>query len=488
MKVERNTTVLPPPIPSAKPAATRPPTDSPTTRRTVESLLAALRGDGSRQVALAPLRLDVLGGLGEYTGGAVLGVPTAEHVGVAVQARSDGKLRLDFANSRNGRAGVELPIADLLALIDDPVALRARFHLGADALVVGAIAAVAEGSKAGLFAAPKTGLSVCVAGDLEPTVGSRQVPPLIAATLAACAALAETQLDSRQTVAVCARVQRDWLQDTASLADATSALLAKPGSTLQVQGDSVATQALPEHLTILGVDCGAVHQDAVEKYRHVRVTTLMGRLLVQRIMRYDQPKSVVGDDPLARITMKDFVERFRDRIPTKMKGREFLKRFGETGDSLTRIDPDAVYKIRSRTEHHVYEQTRVQEFVELLAKASRSHERTHLLAAAELLSASHWSYGQRCGMGSIETDLLVNLIRKGSGEDGDDAHQETDIYAAKISGRGCGGTVAVLMEQSDTARHALDSAIDRYAAKSGRTPRVLGPGIPGALVGGVHAE
>ena len=88
--------------------------------------------------------------------------------------------------------------------------------------------------------------------------------------------------------------------------------------------------------------------------------------------------------------------------------------------------------------------------------------------------ASHWSYGQRCGLGSIETDLLVHLIRQYGSSVG--------IHGARISGRGCGGVVGVLMDKTDAAEQAVQQACQAYEEKMGTSPTILRGSLPGAMV------
>ena len=161
-----------------------------------------------------------------------------------------------------------------------------------------------------------------------------------------------------------------------------------------------------------------------------------------------------------------------------MKGSEFLDRFGETGDPLTKIDPDTTYKIRSRTEHHIYEHSRACQFAECFSRAVRNGSLEPLKEAGALMYASHWSYGQRCGLGNIETDKLITLIRR--------QEADGDIFGAKITGRGCAGVVAVLMRNSESARAALARAIDTHQQQTGRTTRPIVGSRPGALVAGVQ--
>jgi L-arabinokinase len=473
MKVERNTSVLPPPslTTAERNATTLLVAESTGAEATVSRLLGMLRGDAPRFVATAPIRLDVLGGLSEYAGALVLGVPLGEHVVAGVQSRTDGKIRVEIASDGNGHGGFELAVGKVAAakqpgdLGDGPTDLT---------LVV--LAALAEGSHAKLCALPTGGVSVCVVSEADKARWTARDSAVAAATVAALAGLTEVVLDAERAAGAVRRVLNEWRRAPIGSADAVCAFSAEAGKLLQVHGDSHAVVPWPKELALVAIDCGDPQDDVIAKYIHVRVASYMGRLLIDRIMRHENPEWPEWDGRLARIGMKDFVERFRDRIPTRMKGGEFLERFGETGDPLTRIDPNALYKVRSRTEHHIYEHTRAREFVELMTRCSKSCDHMLLIAAGGLLDASHWSYGQRCGMGGLASDLLVNLIRRhGAG---------TEIYGSKVCGLGCGGTVAVMMKPTDAAEAALDHALDEYAAKTRRTPRRIPTGLDGVLVRG----
>jgi L-arabinokinase len=181
---------------------------------------------------------------------------------------------------------------------------------------------------------------------------------------------------------------------------------------------------------------------------------------------------------LAGIGVDDYVRRFRDRLPRKLKGSEYLDRFGPLEESGTTIEPNATYRVRSRTEHHIYEHDRSCRFVELV-RSARGGDEAGLIGAGEVMFASHWSYGQRCGLGCAEADTLVTLLRaRGAGQ---------GIYGAKVSGRGCGGMICVLMRDDRTARSALESCVDEYRRSTKRTATIHSGTRPGTLVGGVAA-
>ncbi|PYR87747.1 MAG: GHMP kinase, partial [Acidobacteria bacterium] len=80
-----------------------------------------------------------------------------------------------------------------------------------------------------------------------------------------------------------------------------------------------------------------------------------------------------------------------------------------------------------------------------------------------------------CGLGSGGTDALVAFVRR--------AGPESGMYGAKITGGGCGGTVAILGRAD--AGPLVDAIAARYARQSGRTARVFVGSSSGAAACGV---
>ena len=492
MKVEQKTTVprTSPAAASARVAAT--PGSDGAVSKTVVDVVKRLGDGAARFVAVAPGRLDVMGGLAEYSGALVLNMTLGDHVCVAVQARRDGMISISAAPHSDGGAAEEIPVSRLCESNGRGVSAEPRH--GANAVLrpdlrTCALGGLTEALRAELLPTPTGGLSICVGSSLPDASGSGRNAAVAAATIVACAAALDRALEPLAVAAVCQRVENDWLGAPVGVADAVCALVGEPNTLLEVRCEPCTLGGsihLPEDLLLLGIDCGVTQPDAAERYAHVRTATFMGRALIERIIGHERVKQVSNqvanqvswDGYLSRLSLTDYVERFRDRIPTKIKGKDFLDRFGETGDPLTRIDPAGLYKVRSRTEHHVYEHARSRQFVESLSRAIRGTDRKALVEAGELMNASHWSYGQRCALGSIETDLLVNLIRRHGAE--------ADVFGAKITGRGCGGVVAVLLKSTDQALSAIEAAMADYSSRTGHTPRLLRGSTPGALVAGAQ--
>ena len=110
MKVEQKSTVprTSPEAATARAAAT--PGGDGVVSKTVVDVVKRLGDDSARFVAVAPGRLDVMGGLAEYTGALVLNMTLGDHVCVAVQARSDGKISITARmNSVASGAQMALP-------------------------------------------------------------------------------------------------------------------------------------------------------------------------------------------------------------------------------------------------------------------------------------------------------------------------------------------------------------------------------------------
>jgi len=160
-------------------------------------------------------------------------------------------------------------------------------------------------------------------------------------------------------------------------------------------------------------------------------------------------------------------------MPSKITRKAFMERFGtlrglEDGD----VNPKGIYKIRSRTEHHIYENRRVHDFVTSINRARRADATHSLSAAGELMYASHWSHSQRCGIGGVETDRLANAIRRHGPAAG--------LFGAKVTAGGEGGEMVLLMHRHQDAHSALEQVVSKERAETRQPIRVYDGALPGA--------
>jgi galactokinase len=234
--------------------------------------------------------------------------------------------------------------------------------------------------------------------------------------------------------------------------------------------------AIPAGFRFYGIDSGIRHAVTGADYGTVRTAAFMGYRMIAEQAGFEataEGERVRVDDPrwrgyLANVAPAEFVERFEPALPERMRGEEFLARFGGTTDFVTRVRPEAWYPVRQATAHPVRENARVERFAELLAGLREGEEETAREMGA-LMYASHESYGA-CGLGSEGTDRLVVLVREAGAGRG--------LFGAKITGGGSGGTVAVL--GTEEAEPLLVAIASRHARETGRKAELFARSGPGA--------
>jgi len=323
------------------------------------------------------------------------------------------------------------------------------------------------------------GVNFLIQSDIPPKAGLASSAALQVACAKALAALFDLELTAQQLVRACQLANTEVVKNESGLVDHVTCLLGEPDSLLEIRcqpQEVIGSLAMPKCAAFAGVYSGLRLPFYQERYADNRAASLMGRYIIEQILRTSGDPGELNSAYLASIPPNEYVRRFRNYLPPKLRGRDFLDHFGQPPELDIIIRPGQVYKVRSRTEHHIYENDRAHRFMERLARVYRTGDLDTLIEAGELMYASHWSYGQRCGMGSIETDVLVNCIRERGPACG--------LYGAKVTGGGCGGTVAVLMADTSAALQALSDACAAYAAKTGRQPMLLSGSSPGAMAFG----
>ena len=109
-----------------------------------------------------------------------------------------------------------------------------------------------------------------------------------------------------------------------------------------------------------------------------------------------------------------------------------------------------------RARHVVTEDDRV-------LAAGRALEAGHVEALGQLFDESHASMRDDYEVSVPEIDLIVELARR-----------RTDVFGARLTGGGFGGSVVMLTEPG-RGREAAEAVAAEYAARTGKTPTVLVP-------------
>jgi L-arabinokinase len=432
-----------------------------------------------------------MGGVADYSGSVVLEYPLATATGCAFQWRDDDRIRVrsDAVSDDGGIAEVTIRLSDLqqgskplsydaarARLAGDPTTRWAAYLLGAFLVL-----------RRERGVPPWTcGAELLATSDLPLSAGVASSASVEVAAMSALIAAAGIELDGIELARLCQIVENHVVGAPCGIMDQMTCALGRQDALLALKcrpAEVLGHVPVPPDVHFFGICSGVKHSVGGSRYARARCAAFMGLALIE-----SQCGRTPSDPPdrspymgyLCSLTPREFYREWRHRLPARMAGTEFLSRFTRTADPVTAVDPDTVYPVRGTVEHAVYENHRVQEFIDILnplatERGGRSTEHA-LTRAGRLMYASHWSYGARIGLGAPETDLIVRLARRRGPTAG--------IYGAKITGGGSGGTVAILA-RSD-ARPVVEEIADEYARETGLTPRLLEGSSPGAVASGVR--
>ncbi len=455
--------------------------------------------DAPITVGRAPGRLDLMGGIADYSGSLVLELPLAVATYAAVQPDSAATLTIRTTDTGgiDAETQVALPLSALFPNGEPLPYHEANALLTADpraawaAYVAGVLVVLARERGARV----EQGLRVLITSEVPAGKGVSSSAAIEVAVMRAVLG-SSPPIDGRELAILCQKVENlvvgapcgvmDQMTSALGEQDRLLALLCQPA---EVQGNV----PLPQELTVWGIDSGIRHAVSGADYGSVRVGAFMGYRIIAELagLAVAAHQTVKGhiesvriDDPvwrgyLANIPPSLWEQSFRERVPAEIQGDAFLARYGGTTDTITQVDSERTYAVRQPTAHPIYEHHRVRLFRALLEQATSGEQPTTdrqqqpledvYALLGELMFQSHASYSA-CGLGSGGTDRLVELVRARIGQ---------GVYGAKITGGGSGGTVAV-MGLRDAGAIVREIAA-RYARESGHEPVVLEGSSPGAM-------
>ncbi len=430
-------------------------------------------------ITRAPGRLDVMGGIADYSGSLVLQLPLREATWAALQITAEPTIALVSLSRDRGEAesAFTMPLA-AFGPTGQPITYADaqryfRTHAQSWAAYVAGAVLVLMHEKGVRF---EQGFRLLLESAVPEGKGVSSSAALEVASMMAIAAAFDVALEAREVAILCQKVENlvvgapcgimDQMTSACGEANQLLALLCQPA---EIQGHV----AIPADLAVWGIDSGIRHAVSGADYGSVRVGAFMGYKILQGL----GGQNWAGF--LANLTPAEFEQHYRAHLPETLTGANFLAQYGALPDTVTSVDPARTYAVRQPTLHPIYEHFRVRAFARLLAGDALAN--APLLG--ELMMQSHASYSA-CGLGSDGTDRLVALARA--------AGQARGIYGAKITGGGSGGTVAIL-GRADAGETVAQIATD-YAAETGHTPVIFAGSSQGAAEFGhrrtmlVHAK
>ncbi len=399
--------------------------------------------------ARAPGRLDLMGGIADYSGSLVLQYPIKAATFAAIQRNFSDEIQIvSVSNSgaaHDSNLTFKMPVAAVRELARAGYADAQKFFRQSEndewaAYVAGVFVVLMRERAIDCTG----GCRIFIKSDVPEGKGVSSSAALEVAAMQAVNQAFDLKLDRRELAVLCQTVENRIVGAPCGVMDQMTSACGETGKLLVLRcqpAELLGAVELPADLEIWGIDSGIRHSVAGADYASVRAGAFIGYRIIAEIAGFDIEKLEnnrvkIRDDKwlgyLANLTPAEFEQDFLDKLPAKIFGSDFLAKYHGTTDAISEIEPEREYQVRAPTAHPIRENARVHEFARWLTEPTGD---IRLAALGELMYQSHESYSA-CGLGSAGTDLLVELVKKSGRSNG--------LFGAKITGGGSGGTIAVL--------------------------------------------
>lgn len=437
--------------------------------------LAGFFTGGEVVVTRVPARLDIMGGISDYSGGNVCEGVLGGGMVIALQPRTDRTLRIRTMQAHGQGLPVETripldyfemgkefisyeqaqslfkfnPLSSWAAYVggsiftllkEESIHLPFGFNLF---LLSGVPMNVGIGSSA----ATEIATLYCLQNYLQLSISEGRLAQL-------------GQLAENLVVGAPCGIM-DQISVTSGQKGKLTHILCRPGS---IKGEV----EIPSETAFVGINSMVKHSVGGAAYGDVRIGAFMGKRIINHYRVQNGEKPVAY---LTEISVEQFEKNYRPILPETLVGNAFLSEHHSHDDPITVVQPDKTYRVQGPTAHPVYENERVLRFMDCL-KAAPQEKETALISAGECMYGSHESYRDNCLLSVPEVDFLVNAARSRGPEKG--------LYGAKITGGGSGGTVAVFGTKEALAAE-IPAIAREYKRFTGHDADIFEGTSPGAI-------
>ncbi|HUR19501.1 MAG TPA: hypothetical protein VMZ90_01750 [Vicinamibacterales bacterium] len=437
--------------------------------------LASLFGSGEIWITRAPARLDVIGGIADYSGANVCEAVLGHGVLLALQGRTDRTLRI-----RTMQAGIKaLPVETRIPLdyfqsgegltnytevralcLANPLAAWAAY-------IAGSIFTLLKEESASL----PHGFNLLLLSAVPMNVGIGSSAAVEIGTLTCLNAYLGLHLDPARIARLGQMAENHVVGAPCGIMDQTAITSARQGCLTHIlcrPGEVKGELPIPPGTGFVGISSMVRHSVSATPYTDTRIGAFMGRKIINDL-RATTGRS--GLEYLTELSVDQFRAEYEHVLPERIVGSAFLAQHRTHDDPVTTIQPDATYRVAGPTRHPIEENERVLSFMDALRTAQDGDEAA-LVAAGECMFAAHASYRDNCGLSVEEVDFLVEAVRKRGPQAG--------LYGAKITGGGTGGTVAIF-GTLDALETEIPKIAVEYSRRVGVMPDIFEGTSPGAM-------
>jgi L-arabinokinase len=450
----------------------------------VQAFIESLKGlsffekDCEIFVSRAPGRLDVMGGIADYSGSLMLEMPIREATKVALQKSRERKIEI-ISENRSEVLKFAMPLNDFEGISYEMA--QKYFNQNAEnhwaAYICGVFLVLAkekntnfdEGAKIYILSEIPLGKGVSSSAALE-----------VAVMQAVCAAFG-IKIDAREKAILCQKVENLVVGAACGVMDQMSVMFGKENQFFSLLCQPAEIQGwleIPDEIEFWGIDSGIRHAVVGADYTSVRVGTFMGfriicglaglRVKATKTNGLVEIKDSKWNGYLCNLTPSEFEQFYASKLPIEILGSEFLEKYEGTTDAVTTVNPDKIYAVKMPTAHAIYENFRVKMFGEILKQPE-----PNLKLLGELMFQAHAGYSA-CGLGEAGTNRIVELVREDNAQ---------NLFGAKITGGGSGGTVAFLAKKG--SEKVIEKLTEKYAFETGKIPYIFKGSSNGSAAFGI---
>jgi L-arabinokinase len=437
--------------------------------------LAGFFSGGEIWVGRVPARLDVMGGIADYSGANVCEAVLGRGMLMALQPRTDRTLRirtlqqgrrslpvetripLDYFTSGDGLTGYS-EIRDLCQ--SNPLVNWVAY-------IGGSIFTLLKEESVSL----PYGFSLLLLSAVPMNVGIGSSAAVEIGTLSCLNAYLGLDLSAERLARLGQMAENHVVGAPCGIMDQTAITSGRQGRLTHIlcrPGKVLGDVPIPRGTGFVGINSMVRHSVAGNPYGDTRIGAFMGRRMINAVRART---GLAPLDYLTELSVPEFRAQYEAALPQEILGSEFVSAHRTHDDPVTTIQPDATYRVAGPTRHPIEENERVLKFMDALCLADAGDDKA-LITAGELMYAAHESYRDNCHLSVPEVDFLVEAVRKRGAASG--------LFGAKITGGGTGGTVAIFGKLDALQKHVPEIA-EEYSRRIGVLPDVFEGTSPGAL-------
>ncbi len=422
-------------------------------------------------------RLDVMGGISDYSGSLVLQKQIQEKTKVNFSKRTDG-LVIARTYSKEEEEGVYI--------------VEYQKLLNKNEIDYAFAKSVFSQSKSGSWAAYIIGCLLVLQKEKGIEVGGgefevmSEIPEgkgvsssaaLEIATMNALSKAYDLKFEGTEKAILAQIVENKIVGAPCGLMDQISCAYGKPNELLPIicQPDKILPSInIPTELYFIGIDSGTRHHVGGASYSDVRKAAFMGYSIIANYLGATNNEIIKARKSgsknhlpfsgyLSNISRKEWAEKFESLLPNGIYGYEFIGKYESTIDPITTIIPEKFYNIKACTSHPILENDRINNFLkQMLNLQSSKNKIVEYQKMGEIMYESHASYSS-VQLGSSGTDRLVEMVKAQNGN---------GVYGAKITGGGSGGTVCILAV-GDEGLKTISQIHKEYQNELGKEVRIF---------------